>query len=444
MGGQVLRQDHHDWIKDASGGQFDPSQHDATAAPGAGDDGAPGAPPAEMAAAPGGGPAPGVWNAPFGLGACDNTGDASGYLLDIRAMLTAWSGVGYGNEMAVVDKAIGGQLTAMSHNGQLTAAEADALTAVGLLAAQAIRNAQANLVAAISKELDKFSGVAAQDALDDAAELLHQEFGKGDGSNKIGDLKDLVAKAGKMAGDIKKYVGYAKTAKSALGTAGKLEDITKALDGFKSKLSTVESTLSLASDVATLAGKVGEKPNSTANDINKIKAGLDIVGFAISKSSVPLIGAWWDSYIKPATEKALAQLQTLDTMIDKATRSAVADEWWQAASKGMAAPSVTDSGLNGALLEKVFPGGQPMLDFMWAFFRGNPPTSAPSEVVKRFLKFRKQFNAGVPADQQLQTDAAFSNLWNLFGTDQATNLMSFVQNNKDFIWAAEYGALPHP
>jgi len=110
----------------------------------------------------------------------------------------------------------------------------------------------------------------------------------------------------------------------------------------------------------------------------------------------------------------------------------------------MRAPSITDSGLNGVLLAKVFPAGQPMLDFMWSFFRGNPPDSAPEAVAKEFLKFRKQFNASLPEADQLQTDAAWYNAWDAFGDEKSPNLLSWVAKNKEFVWAAEYGALPHP
>jgi len=164
----------------------------------------------------------------------------------------------------------------------------------------------------------------------------------------------------------------------------------------------------------------------------------------MSKTSVPVIGQWWSGYIRPCAELALDKLQKLDDMIDKSTRSNLADEWWQRASKGMSAPNITESGLQGALLTKVFPGGQPMLNFMWSLFRGNPPDSVPEVVQKHMLKFRKQFNAGQPEADQLQTDSAWSNAWNLFGDEKSPNLKAWMLKNKETIWGMQYGALPHP
>jgi hypothetical protein len=430
---------HHDWVTDTLG--FDPRTINR---PVDGDADQPGSSPGAVLVANQAGGGGATWNAPFDLGSCDDTADACRNLVDIKAKLQEWDGVGYDAEMKLVNAAIDKQLSALTGSRPLTATEAQTLTAVGLMAVQATRDALKNLAAAISAELDKYTGVEAQAATDTAAELLHQEFRKGEGSNKIADLKEICEKAGKMTGDIKKYVGYAEKTKSFIKSAAKLEELSKGIEEFKGKLETAEHTLSLASDVATLAGKVGQKPSGTANDINKIKATLDIVDFAISKSKVPIIGQWWTGYIKPCAEMALEKLQKLDDMIDTNTRSNLADEWWQNASKGMRAPSITDSGLNGVLLAKVFPAGQPMLDFMWSFFRGNPPDSAPEAVAKEFLKFRKQFNASLPEADQLQTDAAWYNAWDAFGDEKSPNLLSWVAKNKEFVWAAEYGALPHP
>jgi hypothetical protein len=386
----------------------------------------------------------GTWNAPFDLGSCDNTADACRNLVDVKAHVQEWNGVGYDTEMALVNGAIDKQLAALPGSRPLTVAEAQTLTAVGLMAVQATRDAFQHLAAAIAAELDKYTGVQAQDALDAGAELLHQEFRKGDGSNKIADIEKLFGKAKELVEHVKDYVGYAEKTKSFIKTATKLEQVTKGLEEFKSKLGDAEKALDLASDVATLAGKVDQKPSGTANDINKLRAGLKIADFVMSKTKVPIIGTWWTEFIKPCTEMALDKLQKLDDMIDASTRRNLADEWWQNASKGMKPPIITDSGLNGVLLGQVFPGGQPMLDFLWSFFRGNPPNSAPAAVAKEFLKFRKQFNAGLPEEDQLQTDAAWYNAWDAFGDEHSPNMMSWVTKNKEYVWATQYGALPHP
>jgi hypothetical protein len=60
-----------------------------------------------------------------------------------------------------------------------------------------------------------------------------------------------------------------------------------------------------AESIATLAGKINEKPGGTQNDIAKIRAGFTLIDFAISKSKIPLIGTFWEQLIKPCAELAL-------------------------------------------------------------------------------------------------------------------------------------------
>lgn len=387
--------------------------------------------------------APGAtWTPPFELPACSRTADATTNLADIRAKTDEWDSAGYNAEVKLVRDAVDKQLGLLSGADRpLTEEEAQTLTALGLLAAKALEDAVKQLVDAISAELDKYSGFEAQAAADHVAELIHQEFRTGDGSNRIADLKEIVGKFQGLVGNLKDYVGYAAKTKSVVKAAAKLDEVTKAIDGFKGKLGTAGTALGLASDVATLAGKVAQKPSEGANDIATLRAGLNIADFVISKSNVPLIGQWWTYYIKPCAEIAMKQLQKLDDMIDRSTRDLQAQEWWEHASKGMQAPSIEASGLEGVQLAKTFPGGQAMLDFMWSFFRGNPPSSAPKGVVQQFAKFRKQYNAGLPEDEQLKSDAAWTNLWT---SDELPNLMQWVAKNKEYVWAAQYGSLPHP
>lgn len=400
-------------------------------------------------AAPGGGAAaagpPAQWSPPFDLPGCDDTDVAGENLLRIKNLLQDYKAAGFEQEMAIVETALKNQMNAMSGASRpLTAADVQKLDIAALLAQQAMKDVLAAFVGLLSAELDKYGGVKADQAQDAAAELIHQEFRKGDGANTITDLKDIVTKTKDLTGQIKGYVDDAKKTKNIIKAAGKLEDVSKALDGFTSKLKTAEKAIDLASDVAKLAGKVSQKPSGTANDIVALKAAIDIGSFVMSKTKVPLIGDYWEKVIKPCAEKCFEMLQHLDDMLETGTRNRMKDDWWDAVKGGMAAPHVTDSGLVGMDLNRAFPSGQPMLDFMWSFFRGPVPTSAPASVTADFMKFRKQYNAGVPKDQQLENDASWKNAWDLFGKEDSPNLLSWVAANKETVWAMQYGSLPHP
>lgn len=387
----------------------------------------------------------GSWSPPFDLPACDHTADATVNLVDIKAKLKEWDDAGFNNEMNLVRGAIDKQLSALSGPDRaLTAAEAQLLTGLGLMAVQSTRDALAAIVAAISAELDNYSGVDAQAAIDAAAELLHKEFRAGDGSNRVADLKEMVSKTKDMTEQIKGYVEDAKQLKSIIKSAGKLEQVSTALEGFKAKLGKVAETLTLASDVATIAGKVNQKPSVTGNDIATMKAGLDIVGIVIDGAKIPGLGVLWNGYIKRCADICFALIQSAADSNDAGARGRAAEEWYGQASKGMRAPTIADSGLGPLQIADSFPGGQPMLDFMWSLFRGGPPSSAPGGVVKEFMKFRKQFNAGMSEEDQLQTDASWKNAWDAFGDENSPNLMNWVVKNKETVWAMQYGALPHP
>ena len=392
-------------------------------------------------------PATANWVAPFDLGVMTNSGDASAALIDIKNKLTEWKDIGYEGEMSLVFNMVERELKAsygVSHS--LTTEEANRLTGVGLFANQAYQNALKNLQQAISAELDKFTGIDAQNSVDAVAEQLHQAFMDTESESKIADIRAAFDKSKELSGKVAKYVGYASKAKTIVKSAAKLDDIKKSIEGFKSNMSQASELAGLAQEVANLAGKVSQKPGGTQNDIAQLKSAFKLVDFAISKSSVPIIGQWWDGYIKPCAEIALKKLAELDRMVDESVRlnEIRLDEWWSASVSGAKAPSITDSGLNGLTLKKYFVGGQQMLDFMWSLFRGKGAERVPADIEDTFIKYRAQFNTGQEATNQIETDVHWYDPTSWVGRTKSPNLLSWVNKNKETVWAMLYGRLPHP
>jgi hypothetical protein len=329
----------------------------------------------------------------------------------------------------------------------LTSQEATTLTGLGLVAVQAIKDSLAAIVSALVGQLNQFEDISADKAIEAAAEALHTAFRKQEGTNKIADLKSILGKTKSMADDIKKYVDYAAKTKGVIKAAVKFEDVSKAIGAFGDHLKEAQKTLGTASDIAVLMGRVNPKFSGVQNDIARFQKGIDMLDTVLSKTKIPLFADYWTKYVKPATERALKGLEQLGDMVDASTRNLFASDWWKAARQGSAAPSLADAvaaGWNKVAIDEVFPDGQPMLDFMWSVFRGPVPTSAPDVVAKSFLKYRKQFNEGNKDADQLKTDADWTNVWRVAGGDKLKHVMEWVEANKDYIWACEYGALSHP
>jgi hypothetical protein len=394
-----------------------------------------------------GGQAGGSWVAPFELGPQSDTAGASAALVDIKGKLDEWKDVGFDAEMKLALGAVDRALKSVSVASRpLTSDEVTSLTAAGLIASQAHRDALSNFQAMIAAELDKYTGVAAEAGLDAIAEQAHAAFMGKEAEGKLTAIKEVLGKSKELGDEVKKYVGYAEKAKSFIKAAEKLTEIKKGIGEFNEKLESAEKIADLAESVLTLAGKVNETPGEMAGDIGKFRATFKLIDFAISKSKVPVIGQMWDGYIKPCAELAFKKLEKLDDMIDQQTRLSEdrLDEWWSAASKGMAAPSITESGLTGVLLDKYFVGGQPMLDFMWSLYRGGEPQAVPSGVEQVFIKFRSQFNEGEEDANKIETDTKWYNPSTWFGQTHSPNLLDWVKKNKDTVWAMLYGKMPHP
>ena len=387
----------------------------------------------------------GVWTAPFDLGVQTDTAGASAALVDIKAKLDEWKETGFDAEMNLSMGAVDRALQSVSVASRpLTPEEVTRLTAAGLIATQAYRDAVSSFQAMIAAELDKYTGVASEAGLDAIAEETHKAFMGGKDENKLAQAKEALEKAKELGDEVKKYVGYAEKAKNFIKAAEKLTEIKKGIGEFNEKLETATKIADLAESVLTLAGKIGDKPSGMQTDIGKFRATFKIIDFAISKSKVPVIGQMWDGYIKPCAEIAFAQLGKLDDLGDERTRLARADEWWETARHGLQAPSIVESGLVGLDLEKYFPGGQAMLDFMWSLFRAGEPQAVPSGVEQTFIKFRSQFNEGESDDDKIETDTKWYNPLTWVGPTHSPNLLEWVMKHKETVWAELYGKMPHP
>jgi hypothetical protein len=102
------------------------------------------------------------------------------------------------------------------------------------------------------------------------------------------------------------------------------------------------------------------------------------------------------------------------------------------------APTIPDFDL------QYFPGGQSMLDYMWAIMHDGDPVPVGT-VRDYFLTHRSLFNTGRESGGALETESTshWYNPWTWGDERMSTDLTPWVQQNRDRVWAMLYGDLPH-
>lgn len=386
----------------------------------------------------------GTWISPLDQTAVTERASACVVLVDLKGQLDGLADFGV-PECAALSARIGQQLAALPGSAALTPAEAQTLTSLGALAIGAHNHAMAELRRSYTAELGKYTGVNLAAAEDEIAEALHGMFIDDPGSNKLATLKELLGKVKGVSSKAAKAASWAAKAKPSVAVAQKLEHLEKGLSGFSGLLGEGADVLGLVDAIGTLIGKLNARPGATQGDVAKIRAGFTIVDFAIKKSHVPVIGDFWSQLIKPAADACLNGVAGLDKLAESSVKLGKFDDWWQDARAGREAPLIGASPLEKALFEKYFPGGQPMLNFMWGLMRRDV-TEVPPTVESYFLKFKRQFNTGHdPSDQideQSNTTWYDPRTWGNRAT--SSNLVKWLNRNKAEAWAMIYGALPHP
>src|SRR5262249_35026416 len=136
-----------------------------------------------------------------------------------------------------------------------------------------------------------------------------------------------------------------------------------------------------------------------------------------------------------------------DDLVDQIVRNSLMriEEWWDQAKGGGGPPLIADGPVEAAKIMKYFPGGQPMLNFMWSVFRGGA-TEVPSSIEEYFGKFKTQFGEGHEEEDKVPTEggAVWYKPWTWSDKERSPKLLDWVKRNKEEVWAMLYGRLPHP
>ena len=182
---------------------------------------------------------------------------------------------------------------------------------------------------------------------------------------------------------------------------------------------------------------------TSQDSIAQFRATLDLIDVGMTfVRGVPLIGQLWSDYYSPMTRAILNQLQIIFDIQDRQGREHQLVEWMinnAADPASGVAPRITP------YLAQYFPGGQPVLNFMFALVNGHTPT-VTSAVESFFVEHEDQFNAGLEERDQLETEstAEWYNPFSWVGAEtHATNLLDWVTQHSRTVWAQLYGDLPY-
>jgi hypothetical protein len=275
------------------------------------------------------------------------------------------------------------------------------------------------------------------------AEALHFAFIEGSES-QVESIKEAVDKLKDYKDKVSDVLTWARRASSLAGAARTMDQLDRALGGLERAggvIDKVSDVLSAARALGTLSGLDNQAISEAHNDIQRFEAGLDAIDLAMGFfKAVPLIGTLWSSYYSPLTRQCLRLLGIIARHRDLEGRQYGVLEFWQQQMQGRrgagGAPVIPD------YLRQYFPGGQPVLNFMYALMRDRQPT-AGAAVQNFFLQHRDLFNAGQESGNELEAEGGSSWYapWTWGDEETLANLTTWVTRNKQQVWSMLYGSL---
>jgi hypothetical protein len=276
------------------------------------------------------------------------------------------------------------------------------------------------------------------------AEQLHFAFIDGD-TDQIGVVRDALDKLKGYVDSVNDVLTWANRTASLIGSATTLARLERATGGASAVSDALEKVTAVATTaraVATLSGLDNQAVGPAQNRIRQFEASIELidVGFTFFKA-VPVLGQLWSNYYLPITRECIRLLGIIARYQDVEGRQYGLLEFWQQQHRGQRRHDQGPT-LPSHLLE-YFPGGQPVLDFMYGIMHDREPR--PSSPVRAyFLEHRELFNAGRQTRGGLESESTSS--WydpTTWGDERlSTDLTPWVQRNRSRVWAMLYGDLP--
>ena len=271
-------------------------------------------------------------------------------------------------------------------------------------------------------------------------EQLHNAFIEGS-EDQIGEIRAVVDALIAYNRQVQQLFSFAQSVASRIGaaqTASALQNVAGRGATVTSLAGKVRNVLTAARALATISGVDNQAVGDAQNSINQFEAAMDGIDLAMTLAkAVPLIGQLWSNYYRPLINHIIVLLRQLFRDIDRLRRNQALAEWaMDNEGGGDSAPIIP------VHLAQYFPGGQPVLNFMYAVV--NFGEGSPTPAVERFfMDHMELFNTG-EQDSNLERDGwDWYNPFSWGEERQLTNLTTWVQSNANTVWAMLYGDLPH-
>jgi hypothetical protein len=391
-----------------------------------------------------------TWVAPLDFGSASDKQAARFPLLRMREEAQKLKVAGF-NEFDIVLDEIQTWLSNFEERGTLSAAEVEKLRWFGSDFKDKYDAAIRQIAEALVGQLTQWISEKPinESVVFDLKEELHKKF-------ISSEDPDVLAKSSALLGTVEDFIGkftditeHAGKVKDHVKAAKKLDDIHEGLDGIKEKAGEIKEYIDLARNIGKMTGQLGTTP-AGVDALGAFDATLDVMNFVITKAGVPGITQLWEGYIYKVSKICVNLLRGIYDAEEAEDRGPI--KYFFDNHRGdAAAPSIQKllrgegniGGLHPGFMDHHFPGGQPMLDFMWKLMR-DEAISVPGEVEDYFVKWKEEVGAGAGEKDQIETDSAWTNAWNLVTRERATNLLPWLKKHKDDAWVKLYGGIQPP
>lgn len=389
-----------------------------------------------------------VWKPPFGLPSASTFEEAVERLDDISTKLAFADSDVIPPHDAKFSKSSDSidEITRqfVGKTGPLEKSDVSFLNATGIAAEMVYNEGVEATRTAIKNGVKKITVSKALDTMQEQiAERLHFAFVKKKEEDILDKLKSGLDAVSKYKGYADKVVSWGETIADVTSSTS-TADFLKKINGYNA---TINQVIGHASSIVGAANSIKgiyfDKGSGTSFDsLSQFQSAIDGIDVASGLfSSVPLFGTLWSSYYKPLTQACFKHLDKILEHVDKMKRDMALLEWMEdphheRTSTG--APRIPEE------LIDAFPGGQPIMNFMWPLVNGQGMQPITQGIHDFFLPYIDQLNAGLPDDEKLQSgdDRSDWNPLSWFTDNKVVGLENYLQNHSRTLWAMLYGSMP--
>lgn len=272
------------------------------------------------------------------------------------------------------------------------------------------------------------------------AERLHSAFNNGTSDSDMQRMRETMETIDGYRGHVDRFISWTGTVTGLFSRTRRASEFLESIGERAAPLSTgIERLTQIVTAADALNRLMGSASTGEAQEgIASFRATLDLIDIGMSfATAVPLLSSLWSNYYSPMTRAILTGLERIYDAADLQARQITMIQWMQRPRPSDEAPIIPGS------LMSYFPGGQPVLDFMYAVVNDLDPEVTPA-VEQYFIQNIDRFNAGLETGQlETESDSTWYDPRTWGSADRAPGLLRWVRGQQDVVWAQLYGSLPH-